>query len=572
MVGVAFFLLLFLHESHFFSTFATEKIKGWKCDNKIDKMQKIIEIKGGVVRHPQMRMGAPIDFELLAGEQLAIVGDNGSGKTRLVDVLTGKCALMPMNGVKYDFAPSKAKLVSDNMKYLTFRDSYGTTEGVYYYQQRWNQNDIEETPLVKDLLAESFRIAEEGLTRKTVFDKFLVREETPEQEAARLAEEEADKRAMHQELEKVRMHLYEIFHLEQLLDKHIILLSSGELRKFQLTKTLLTNPRVLIMDNPFIGLDVTARGQLAEFLTLLTKETNVSVVLVLSKTDDIPDFITHVVPVKDLKVGEKMTLQEYKDSMEPVPARMLSEEKERAILALPECLNESGALYMENGTCPSVIDFRKVNIRYGERTILKDLSFKVMQGEHWALSGENGAGKSTLLSIVCADNPQSYANDIVLFGHQRGKGESIWDIKKHIGYISPEMHRAYMKDIPAVDIVASGLSDVSGLYKKPKPEQRAVCEFWMDIFGIKQYADTTFLKLSSGEQRLVLLARAFVKDPSLLILDEPLHGLDLKNRRLVKDVIEVFCQRKNKTMIMVTHYKEEYPRNIDHEIFLKKIS
>ena len=107
---------------------------------------------------------------------------------------------------------------------------------------------------------------------------------------------------MHKELEKVRKHLFDIFHLEQLLDKHVILLSSGELRKFQLTKTLMTNPRVLIMDNPFIGLDVTARGQLAEFLTLLTKETNVSLVLVLSKTDDIPDFITHVVPVKDMKV------------------------------------------------------------------------------------------------------------------------------------------------------------------------------------------------------------------------------------------------------------------------------
>lgn len=537
-------------------------------------MQKIIEIKGGVVRHPQMRMGAPIDFELLAGEQLAIVGDNGSGKTRLVDVLTGKCALMPMQEVKYDFAPSRAKMTSDNIKYLTFRDSYGTTEGVYYYQQRWNQNDIEETPLVRDLLAESFRMAEEGLTRKTVFDKFMVREETPEQEAERLRQEEEDKMLMHKELEKVRKHLYEIFHLEQLLDKHIILLSSGELRKFQLTKTLLTNPRVLIMDNPFIGLDVTARGQLAEFLTLLTKETNVSVVLVLSKTDDIPGFITHVVPVKDLKVGQKMTLQEYQQSMEPVPARMLSEEKEKAIFALPqEGVGAPETLdNLENPDNPkSVIEFRNVNIRYGERTILKDLNLTVKEGEHWALNGENGAGKSTLLSIVCADNPQSYANDIVLFGHQRGKGESIWDIKRHIGYISPEMHRAYMKDIPAIDIVASGLSDVSGLYKKPKPEQRAVCEFWMDIFGVKRYADTTFLKLSSGEQRLVLLARAFVKDPSLLILDEPLHGLDLKNRRLVKDIIEVFCQRRHKTLLMVTHYREEYPKNIDHEIFLRKI-
>ena len=530
-------------------------------------MRPIIEISGGEVRHPHYRMAAPIDFALCRGEQLAIVGDNGSGKTRLVDILTGKCALMPMNGVRYDFWPSKARLVSDNIKYLSFRDSYGTSEGVYYHQQRWNQNDIEETPLVRDLLAESFRIAEEGLTRKTVFDKFVVRDESPEEEAARLAQEAADKQAMHAELEKVRQHLYEIFHLEQLLDKHIILLSSGELRKFQLTKTLMTNPRVLIMDNPFIGLDVTARGQLAEFLTLLTRETNVAVVLVLSKTDDIPDFITHVVPVKDLRVGEKMTLQAYRDSRAPVPSRVLTEEKARAILALPYAADADTDA--APGTEP-VIDFRKVNIRYGERTILKDLSLTVMNGEHWALSGENGAGKSTLLSIVCADNPQSYANDIVLFGHQRGKGESIWDIKKHIGYISPEMHRAYMRDIPAVDIVASGLSDVAGLYRKPKPGQRAACLFWMDVFGIGQHADTTFLKLSSGEQRLVLLARAFVKDPALLILDEPLHGLDLRNRRLVKDVIETFCQRKNKTLMMVTHYQEELPNNIDHSIYLKK--
>lgn len=529
--------------------------------------QKIIEIKGGVARHPLYRMAKPIDFEVLAGEQIALVGDNGSGKSMLVDILTGKYALLPMNEVKYDFTPSKAKMVSDNIKYLTFRDSYGTSEGVYYYQQRWNSNDVDETPVVADLLAESFRIADEGLTRKTVFDKFIVRDETPEQEAQRLAQEEADRKAMHAELEKVRDRLYDMFHLDQLLDKHIILLSSGELRKFQLTKTLLTNPRVIIMDNPFIGLDVNARKQLGDFLNVLTKETNVTVVLVLSKTDDIPDFITHVVPVVNKEVKEKMTLQQYKDSMPPLPSHVLSGEKQEAILSLPyadDPMNDAAP-----GT-QQVIDFRSVNIRYGERTILKDLSFTVMNGEHWALSGENGAGKSTLLSIVCADNPQSYANDIVLFGHQRGKGESIWDIKKYIGYISPEMHRAFMRDIPSVDIVASGLSDVSGLYKKPKPEQKAICEFWMDMFGIKHLADTTFLKLSSGEQRLVLLARAFVKDPSLLILDEPLHGLDLKNRRLVKDVIETFCQRKNKTMIMVTHYQEELPNNIDHSIFLKK--
>ena len=212
----------------------------------------------------------------------------------------------------------------------------------------------------------------------------------------------------------------------------------------------------------------------------------------------------------------------------------------------------------------------KVSIIYGERTILKELDWTVRNGERWALSGQNGAGKSTLLSLVCADNPQSYACDISLFGNPRGSGESIWDIKKHIGYVSPEMHRSYHRDIPAIRIVASGLKDTVGLYAKPNESEYDICRLWMKIFGLEGKENTSFLKLSSGEQRLVLVARAFVKDPQLLILDEPLHGLDNRNRRLVKDVIEAFCRRRNKTLIMVTHYKEELPACIDHSIFLMR--
>ena len=152
----------------------------------------------------------------------------------------------------------------------------------------------------------------------------------------------------------------------------------------------------------------------------------------------------------------------------------------------------------------------------------------------------------------------------------RGSGESIWDIKKHIGYVSPEMHRSYKRNLPVIRIVASGLMDSIGLYAIPSPQDYERCRWWMDIFGIASLADRPFLQLSSGEQRLALLARAFVKDPQLIILDEPLHGLDLWNRRLVKDVIETFCQRRNKTMIMVTHYQEELPAGITHQKFLAR--
>jgi molybdate transport system ATP-binding protein len=262
-------------------------------------------------------------------------------------------------------------------------------------------------------------------------------------------------------------------------------------------------------------------------------EQQLQIILVLSKNDDIPPFITHVVEVRDKRVLPKRTLDEYLGQRPPFPDHVLSPEKADAIVSLPYKNTE----YHTH----EVVGMHQVSIRYGRRTILKDLSWTVLNGERWALSGQNGAGKSTLLSLVCADNPQSYACDISLFGYARGSGESIWDIKRHIGYVSPEMHRAYQRDLPAIRIVASGLKDSVGLYVRPDEAEYDICRFWMDIFGVGHLADHTFLKLSSGEQRLVLLARAFVKDPELLILDEPLHGLDMTNRRLVKDVIETFC-------------------------------
>ena len=489
-------------------------------------MQRIIEIKEGVTRMPEWRLSQPVNFTLDEGEHIAIVGANGSGKTMLVDIITGRHPLL-QNEPHYDFTPSTRQSASENIRYIAFRDSYGDNDGQYYLQQRWNQQEIDkETPLVNDLLEKAYDMAGN---------------DTPE------------RRAMQQ-------HLYDLFHIRHLLDKYIILLSSGELRKFQLTKTLLAEPRVLIMDNPFIGLDAETRLQLTQLLQTISSQQSLQVILLLSKTDDVPEFITHVVEVCNMVCGPKITRLEWQKINDLRPVAHLDNERRNAILSIPASPNDYDA--------NEVISMRDVMVRYGERIILKGLNWQVMNGQRWALGGQNGAGKSTLLSLVCADNPQSYASDISLFGYKRGSGESIWDIKKHIGYVSPEMHRAYMRPLPAISIVASGLKDSIGLYTKPKPEEMDICRLWMHIFGLDGKEQTSFLKLSSGEQRLVLLARAFVKDPQLLILDEPLHGLDNDNRQKVKDVIETFCSRKNKTLVMVTHYQEELPPCITHHLKL----
>ena len=501
---------------------------------------KTIEIRNARARKPEWSMAEPVNFTLEEGEHIAIIGRNGSGKSMFVDMITGRHPAFP-DMVEYGFDEPY-----NNLKHITFRDTYGgDNDKTYFLQQRWNQMEIdEETPTVGSKLEEAFRLA---------------------------GEDTAERRAFQQ-------HIYELFHLKDLLDKYIILLSSGELRKYKLAASLFTKPRVLIMENPFIGLDAQTRDQLKELLAMLAKEQGLQIILVLAKTDEIPDFITHIVEVRDRRVLEKVAIEEFRvESLkfrdESLKFRVESLEFRDDYSVAEEGLAHKSTINYKLSTINSkqaTIIFNKVTIRYGERTILKDLDWTVNKGEHWSLSGDNGSGKSTLLSLVCADNPQSYACDISLFGHKRGSGESIWDIKKHIGYVSPEMHRSYKQNIPAIQIVASGLKDTIGLYVRPNDAEKEQCRKWLRVFGIGELAERKFMEMSSGEQRLVLLARAFVKEPDLLILDEPLHGLDDVNRRMVKDIVDRYCQNPAVTLIYVTHYQEELPRCIDHALFLKR--
>jgi len=477
-------------------------------------------------------MAEPVDFNLSEGEHIAIVGPNGAGKSMLVDIITSAHPLL-MKDVEYGFEG----LASDNIKYITFRDSYGDSDGAYYLQQRWNQYDIDkETPTVGEQIELAYQ---------------LTGGDTPERSA-------------------FKNHLFELFNLKPLLDKYIVMISSGELRKLQLTKVLLTDPKVLIMDNPFVGLDAKTRDQLRSLLLTLSEERQLQIVLILSREDEIPDFITHVVPVRDMKVLPKVTREDFLADF-TLPADNVW----KKAVCFPFTEERSTTIGLKTEEKPiaigePVVKLNNVKIAYGERTILKELSLTINKGERWALSGENGAGKSTLLSLVCADNPQGYACDIELFGRKRGTGETIWDIKRHIGYVSPEMHRAYHYNAPSIRIVASGLKDSIGLYVKPSDEEYEICRQWMKVFGVDELADRPFLSLSSGEQRMVLLARAFVKSPDLLILDEPLHGLDTLRRRQVRNIINEYSLIEGKTLIMVTHYEEELPESITHKIFLKR--
>ena len=324
-------------------------------------------------------------------------------------------------------------------------------------------------------------------------------------------------------------------------DNPLARMSSGELRKYQISKALQYNPRFLVIDSPFIGLDAEARVRLDSLLRELSEKESLELVLVVASDQDIPDY-----------AGEVIRLENR-----PEPSSSIE--------------NACRAVASRGGFLPdyeNAVILEDVSIRFGDRVILKPLDWTMKAGEKWALEGPNGSGKSTLLSIICADIPQAYACNVTLFDRPRGSGESIWDIKRHIGYVSPELHRAFKHNVPVIDVVASGLHDRQGMYVKTDESMIPECDFWLDVFGIASLRDRSFMEISSGEQRMVLLARAFVKDPELLILDEPMHGLDDLNGERVRKVTDAFCSREGKSMIMVSHYPEDFPSCISHHLKL----
>lgn len=508
-----------------------------------------IHLNNALGRMPQTRMAQPVTFNLEDGEHIAVMGPNGGGKSALVDLLTGKNLLM-QGSLEYSFGSAYGNIVQ-----LTFEDALGTVEKPYYFQQRFNSQDREESPLVSTVLKRALASGNVSATGLSA----------DEARAAGhgLTEDEARAAGSEDDTEFLRNPLLDTFMMRPLLQKRMVLLSSGEMRRYQLFKYLIKKPKVLIVDNPFIGLDAPMRDQLDQFFQSLVNSGEVQIIMILSMLDSVPTYMTHVVKVHDMIVEPKITRDEYLADWAQKQNNKRTQEQNNIvsqILDLP--VKPMANLTIDGSETDEIISIRNLSLQLPDtdRVLYGGLNWTVRRGEHWALQGRNGAGKSTLLSLICADHPAAYACDISLFGRKRGTGESIWEIKKHIGFVSPEFHRAYKQNRPAIEIVASGLHDSVGLYKRPAPDQMDTCLFWMKVFGIEELKDRMFLTLSSGEQRLCLLARAFVKDPALLILDEPLHGLDTYRRDLVRNVIQTFCQRLDKTLIMVTHYVNELPK------------
>ena len=339
-------------------------------------------------------------------------------------------------------------------------------------------------------------------------------------------------------------------------DSSLIQLSSGEHKRFQLIKALLDPPALLILDAPFTGLDVAARKGLERILQeVITAGTQI---ILVPGTFPVPDCITHVLKIENKQLsffGEKEDAEMIQNYF-PV---------ENELVFKKELLPISEDRYQFE----TLVKMENVSIHYGDKIIFKNLNWEILRGEKWLLKGRNGAGKSSLLNLISGDHPQAYSNEIYLFGKRRGTGESIWEIKQKTGYVSAELHAYFDKQISCFDAIASGFFDTMGLFKKLTNEQHKITLQWLDFLHLSSHVyNKPLLELSTGVQRLIFLARALVKNPPLLILDEPCQGLDFQQRDSFISLIDEMYSTSDKTLVYVTHKEEDVPACIQKVLHL----
>lgn len=340
------------------------------------------------------------------------------------------------------------------------------------------------------------------------------------------------------------------FNFEHHLDRYVISLSNGEQRKFELIKALSNEPDVLVIDNAFNGLDTSSRQLLAEMLNQLV-ESGHSVVLTGLKETDFPKQFQTFVYIdedKNCRLINRSQIPETNDQTQP------------DFNLMPP---------WQNSNYTELIQLKNLNLSIGKKSILNNISWTVKAGECWVLSGGNGSGKTSLLNMIFADNPRAYAANIKLFGQQRGSGESIWDIKNKIGFVSPEMHQYLPGGQSVNDVVSSGFFVSEGLYQKPSSYLRNVAKKWLQVVGLQHLNDQPFGIQAASAQRMILVLRSLVKNPPLLILDEPFQGLDQNNISRMKKLLDLLAKNTNCTMIFVTHFEDEIPDSFQLELKLK---
>ncbi|SUP36747.1 ABC transporter ATP-binding protein [Vibrio owensii] len=343
--------------------------------------------------------------------------------------------------------------------------------------------------------------------------------------------------------------LIEDLDLSHLTESGFRVLSTGETRRVMLARALAAKPDLVLLDNPFTGLDIAHRASLAAYLQTLSQ--SVQMLITFSRESDMPDWIERIALFNGGKLDSTMDKQSW--DKHPIIAQIKSQSEKQSEEMMTLIRQHQHSTHFDN----PIFELKNGKVEYTEKTIFTDLNWRIDKGQHWQVKGPNGCGKSTLLGLIFGDHPQCYSNDIHIFGKKRGTGETIWEIKQHIGMVSSALHLQYRVNCSALEVILSGFYDSIGLYSQPSKKEINVAKEWLTILHMDQYEKTSFKQLEYGQQRLLLIARAIVKQPTLLILDEPYQGLDYLGRVLVKNTLELIAKENLSQLLYVSHYQED---------------
>jgi molybdate transport system ATP-binding protein len=475
----------------------------------------VFSFHNAALRRNGTLLAGSFNLDVHAGESWWICGANGSGKTTLLETIAGHQRLaegemiLPGNSSADKFYASVVLVRRDFSLYSMFNRSAS------FYQQRYFSIGVEETPAVIDFVE-----AETGFSKEKIL------------EAATALK------------------------VDCLLDKHIVSLSTGEGRRILLLLLYLKGSYIICFDDPYSGLDPEGKELVSHAMTILLEKK--MTILLTSVDTNPPGFISHVLYLANREVAYKGKTRNFRHHEN---GASLVEKDIRLKRHVPDEYNYGFRIAAE---------IKNITIRYDNTIVQKDFSWKINQGDKWILTGPNGSGKSTLMSLIYGDNPMAYAYELVVFDRVRGTGETIWDIKRPMGYFSSELQQFFPLSMTFYEAVLSGFSDHLVVRDDLTREHHLQASGLIDAAGMTEFENIPLFKLSFSQCRLALVCRALVKLPPVVILDEPCQGLDPATTKTVNRLIDMACENERKTLIYITHQFGEVPKVINRRLELRK--